>query len=123
MKKNICFLTSFFLLSLRVFSQSYAYDGNGNLSVDNNKQISSIHYNHLNLVDTVIYQDGRKIIYGYSGSGQKLEEQVLLADGSLFKKRDYVDGYLYTNDTLMEIHQEHGRLPVLIILRGNINII
>src|ERR1051325_2145502 len=70
--------------------QNYSYDGNGNLSSDANKKISSLHYNHLNLVDTITYADGRKIIYIYNANGQKLAERTILANGSQSKKRDYL---------------------------------
>ena len=31
----------------------YTYDGNGNMYIDNNKNIGNIHYNHLNLPDSI----------------------------------------------------------------------
>src|ERR1700716_4173116 len=74
------------------------------------KQIGNIHYNVLNLVDAIIYSDGRKIIYTYSSSGQKLREQSINANGTPFKKRDYNHQLLFTNDTLREIQHEEGRL-------------
>jgi hypothetical protein len=36
------------------------YDLNGNLSKDPDRQITFVHYNYLNLVDTITYQDGVK---------------------------------------------------------------
>jgi hypothetical protein len=63
-----------FIVSHTVFAQEYTHDVAGNSTRDNNKQITSIHYNHLNLVDTIAYSDGRKIIYTYTGTGQKLRE-------------------------------------------------
>jgi hypothetical protein len=103
------------LLSVaRAYSQQYAYDGHGNLVSDANKQIASIHYNYLNLVDTIAYEDGRKIIYTYTASGQKLRERAIAANGTIVKKQDYVDHYLYANDSLREIQYEDGRaVPVL----------
>jgi len=104
----------FLFVTQSVFAQQYAYDSNGNLASDNNKQIASIHYNHLNLVDTLSYTDGRKIIYTYTALGQKLGEQSIAANGTIVKKRDYVDHYLYANDSLREIQYEEGRaVPVV----------
>jgi len=106
----IIILSPLLLAAMSARAQDYSYDGNGNLASDANKQISSIHYNHLNLVDTVVYTDGRQIIYTYSGSGQKLREQAIAANGTTVNKRDYVDHILYLNDTLQEIKHEDGRL-------------
>jgi hypothetical protein len=56
------------LFSVDGFSQDYQYDFNGNLSKDVNKQIQSVHYNYLESCDTIVYNDGRKIIYMYTAS-------------------------------------------------------
>lgn len=92
------------------FSQEYTYDSNGNLVSDRHKEIGSIHYNHLNLVDTINYADGRKMIYTYNASGQKLREQSILANGTIKQKRDYSGTILYRNDSLQEIKHEDGRI-------------
>jgi RHS repeat-associated protein len=99
-------------------AQDYSYDASGNLSNDGNKQIRSIHYNYMNLADTITYDDGRKIIYMYSASGQKLREQVIDAGGRKLKKMDYVSHFLYNNDSLRQIFQGNGR--VVPILVGNL---
>jgi RHS repeat-associated protein len=110
MQKVMLFI-NLLLLSFSAYCQNdYNYDGNGNLSRDTNKEISLIHYNHLNLVDTVTYTDGRKIIYTYTGDGHKLREQSIKANGVLNQKRDYVGSVNYRNDTLREIQNEDGRI-------------
>jgi RHS repeat-associated protein len=93
-----------------VYSQDYTYDGNGNLSKDTGKKIQSIHYNYLNLADTIVYDDGRKIIYLYSASGQKLQEQVIDTGGHVVKRADYLGGIVYRNDTLRQVDHENGRV-------------
>jgi hypothetical protein len=61
-------------LSVSAHSQEYSYNAAGSLRSDVNKQIASIHYNYLQLPDTITYTDNRKIIYTYTASGQKLRQ-------------------------------------------------
>jgi RHS repeat-associated protein len=102
------------LICTTAIAQEYTYSPNGGQISDVNKQIAYIHYNYLNLVDTVVHEDGRKVIYLYSATGQKLGEKVIAANGSQTQKRDYFNNFLYLNDTLREVQQADGRLvPVL----------
>jgi RHS repeat-associated protein len=103
------------LATISGFSQEYVYDG-GNLSKDGNKKIRSIHYNYLNLADTIIFEDGRKITYVYTATGHKLSQRVIDAGGIPVKNVDYVSQTLYNNDTLRQIFQGSGR--VVQIVRG-----
>jgi hypothetical protein len=84
----------------------YSYDANGNLISDANKDISAIHYNLLNLPDTITYSDGRKIVYAYTATGQKIRQEVFRADGTVEKKRDYAGQFLYENDLLKTLDHE-----------------
>jgi RHS repeat-associated protein len=113
------FILFFFLWStcMNLFSQGYSYDDNGNLFADENKGITYIHHNYLNLVDTIIYEDGRKIIYNYTATGTKLSQQVLLADGSVQGRRDYFGSFLYRDTVLHEIQHNEGR--VVPVFPGN----
>lgn len=52
-------------------SVEYAYDANGNLTQDLNKNLLSITYNTLNLPDSMVYGDGRKANYLYGADGVK----------------------------------------------------
>ncbi len=52
----------------------YAYDANGNLIQDNNKAISSITYNHLNLPSLITVTGKGTITYTYDGAGSKLKK-------------------------------------------------
>lgn len=50
----------------------YSYDANGNLTADKSNKISSIGYNVLNKPETITFEDGRKLYFSYSASGEKL---------------------------------------------------
>jgi RHS repeat-associated protein len=57
-----------------VGGDDYSYDANGNLTLDNNKAISSISYNHLNLPSTITVTGKGTIEYIYDASGNKLKK-------------------------------------------------
>ncbi|MBC7946551.1 MAG: hypothetical protein H7Y42_01635, partial [Chitinophagaceae bacterium] len=84
----------------------YAYDGNGNMNVDLNKDISGIHYNHLNLPDSIIVANKGYIKYVYDAAGTKLKKVV--SQGSNTSTTLYLFG-TYSNDTLQFIGTEEGR--------------
>ena len=50
----------------------YAYDANGNMTMDLNRGITNISYNYLNLPSSVYQSGGRRIDYSYSADGRKL---------------------------------------------------
>ncbi len=68
-------------------SLDYEYDENGNLVKDENKGITSIEYNHLNLPAKVSKGLSEYIVYTYDAMGRKLSQQVF---GSKAKLTDYV---------------------------------
>ena len=55
--------------------QEYVYDANGNMTKDDNKGISAISYNHLNL-PTKVTSAGKNIDYKYDATGAKLSKTV-----------------------------------------------
>jgi hypothetical protein len=61
-------------------TDDYSYDANGNLTLDNNKAISSITYNHLNL-PSIITVTGILVVQSF-----KMIRSNLL----LMKKEEYV---------------------------------
>jgi RHS repeat-associated protein len=93
-----------------ILPMAYTYDANGNMNSDANKNISAIHYNLLNLPDTITYADGRKIVYAYTATGQKIRQQVLRVDGTVETKRDYAGQFLYENNQLQTLDHEEGRV-------------
>jgi RHS repeat-associated protein len=94
-------------LSKNTSASDYSYDGNGNLNVDNNKDISNIHYNHLNLPDSISVSNKGNIKYVYDAAGNKLEK--ITTEGSKVTATLYLMGN-YVNDTLQFLPQEEGRI-------------
>jgi len=98
----------------------YSYDGNGNLTTDNNKRIANIHYNHLNLPDSITFTNKGYIKYVYDASGSK--QQKITIDNSVTKKTvtSYIGPFIYqytttnlsgtASDTLQFILGEEGRV-------------
>ncbi|MEO0038648.1 MAG: hypothetical protein RIQ59_1859 [Bacteroidota bacterium] len=75
----------------------YVYDANGNMTVDKNKKITSIVYNHLNLPTKIVFPTGN-IVYIYNAAGQKVQKVV--TDGTTVTTTDYLGGYQYKNAVL-----------------------
>lgn len=85
-------------------SQDYTYDANGNLIADNNKDIETIEYNHLNIPNFiqkvtpfVFPSTTRNIIYIYDAAGNKLVKKVAQTS---FNLKDtlvttYLGGFVY----------------------------
>ena len=90
----------------------YAYDGNGNLRTDANKDITSITYNHLNLPQRILLKGKGIIDYTYDATGAKLRKQVTDSTGNPVKvtTTDYMGGLVYEQDSLQFIGHEEGRI-------------
>ena len=58
--------------------EEYTYDANGNMTCDRNKGIHSITYNMLNLLETVLFNDGHETRYTYAADGRKLHTEYRL---------------------------------------------
>ena len=76
----------------------YEYDDNGNLIKDGNREISKIHYNHLDLVSRIDFTDGKQLLFTYNSAGEKLAK-TYVAGGSP-KSTYYLSGFQYENNTL-----------------------
>src|SRR5439155_15314425 len=85
----------------------YTYDVNGNLTLDNNKDISYIHYNYLNLPDSIVVTNKGNIKYVYDEFGIKLKK--ITTEGSTVTTTLYLFGN-FVNDTLQFLPQEEGRV-------------
>ena len=100
----------------------YSYDGNGNLNLDNNKAISGIQYNYLNLPQQVTITSKGTITYTYDASGNKLCKTTV--DNTVVPAKTtrttYLYGFVYqatspstggpvAADTLQFIGHEEGR--------------
>ncbi|RZJ72575.1 DUF6443 domain-containing protein [Flavobacterium sp.] len=79
-------------------TMDYDYDANGNMTKDDNKGITSIRYNHLNLPVEINFSTGYKIQYTYNSSGAKVLKKVI-ASGSPIEV-DYLDGFQYKDAKL-----------------------
>lgn len=83
----------------------YAYDDNGNLTSDQNKAISSITYNYLNLPQTITVTGKGTITYTYDAAGNKLGKVTLenptTANGNktITTTTTYVGGLVYESKT------------------------
>ena len=96
----------------------YTYDGNGNLTRDLNKDISThdgaagIEYNYLNLPQKITVKasdatDKGTVEYVYDAGGNKLKK--VTTEGSKVTTTLYLFGN-YVNDTLQYLPQEEGRI-------------
>jgi RHS repeat-associated protein len=85
----------------------YGYDGNGNMSADNNKDISNIHYNYLNQPDSITVTNKGNVKYVYDASRNKLKK--ITTEGTKVTTTLYLMGN-YVNDTLQFLPQEEGRI-------------
>lgn len=82
----------------------YTYWENGALKSDNNKGVSKIEYNHLELTKRIEFTNGKWINYFYDGAGNKLRK--ITSEGV---KTDYVGAIIYQNDTLYQVAHDEGR--------------
>ena len=96
-------------------TDDYGYDGNGNLLIDNNKAISSITYNHLNLPVVITVTGKGTITYTYDAAGNKL--QKVTVDNTVVPSKTttslYLNGVVFQNDTVQFIAHEEGRIRVI----------
>ena len=104
-------------------STDYAYDANGNLIQDANKVISVIHYNYLNLPDSVVFTGKGYIKYVYDAAGGKLAKTTVDNPAGKATVTTYLGGGVYQRsaaiptggnpvggtDTLQFIGHEEGR--------------
>ncbi|KRD11415.1 hypothetical protein ASE21_06830 [Flavobacterium sp. Root901] len=78
----------------------YSYDANGNMTKDNNKNITVITYNHLNLPTKITFATTGNIVYLYNAGGQKVQKIVTITSPSSVTTTDYLGGYQYDNGSL-----------------------
>jgi hypothetical protein len=107
----------------------YGYDVNGNMLTDLNKRINGstgadiasanggIIYNHLNLPSKISVKDSTgstkgTIIYIYDATGNKLRKKTIDSSVNPVKTTatDYINGFVYQNDTLQFFGSEEGRV-------------
>jgi RHS repeat-associated protein len=87
----------------------YTYDANGNINIDNNKAITNITYNYLNLPQVITVLGKGTITYTYDAGGSKIKKEVA-ETGQPVKTTLYVGGAVYENDVLQFMGHEEGRI-------------
>ncbi|WP_343703047.1 DUF6443 domain-containing protein [Chitinophaga sp.] len=92
----------------------YDQDPNGNLKYDNNKGITGITYNHLNLPELITIPGKGTIRYVYDAAGIKHRKTVEDLTGPQPKTTvtAYNGGLVYEDDVLRLISHEEGRIRV-----------
>ncbi|NMM48530.1 RHS repeat-associated core domain-containing protein [Flammeovirgaceae bacterium KN852] len=92
-------------------SNDYVYDANGNMTVDRNKGITKITYNHLNLPVQIWFDatGTKKIVYTYDAAGIKLQKRVF-ENNVVIKTTDYIGGMIYENGKLQQLAHAEGRI-------------
>lgn len=78
----------------------YDYDDNGNMTKDDNKGITSIVYNHLNLPTEINFGGTGRIIYLYDATGKKMSKKVHINNNTADVVTNYLDGFQYKNDII-----------------------
>lgn len=89
--------------------EKYKYDENGNLKRDPQKQFSAS-YNHLDLAETIMWDDGKKLSFTYDASGKLLRKSILDQDGTQLQKHDYIGSFEYINNQIYAVLHSEGRL-------------
>ncbi len=85
----------------------FTYDVNGNMTIDKNKGITLIAYNHLNLPTQITFSGtNRKINYLYNATGQKIRK--IVTEGTTVTTTDYLGGYQYVNNILQYFSTTEG---------------
>ena len=91
-------------------TNEYAYDANGNLTKDLNKNISNIQYNSLNLPRKVTFTDGSTIEYTYAADGTKLRTKHVI--NGTTTTTDYCGNVIYENGVQKLLLTEAGYLTL-----------
>jgi RHS repeat-associated protein len=102
-------------------TDDYLYDAMGNMVQDENKNIRSITYNHLNLPTFIDFGSRGTITYLYDATGRKVRKVVQNNVLSQNTVTDYANGFQYENNILQFFPTAEGyvsRLTTKIDLMG-----
>jgi RHS repeat-associated protein len=93
----------------------YRYDDNGNMAMDQNKHITDIIYNHLNLPVEIQMTNNRKIQYLYNAEGVKVKKSIIDVPGlySASAQIEYLDGFQYKDSLLVFFPHAEGYVNVI----------
>jgi RHS repeat-associated protein len=94
-----------------ITDDDYSYDWSGNMIMDKNKSINrfGISYNMLGLPGEVTKSNNENIRFSYDASGKKMS-QVSRDVKERERNVEYLDEFIYQNDTLQFILHEEGRV-------------
>lgn len=109
-------------IDINTANNDYAYDANGNMFKDFNKDITQIYYNHLNLPTKVVFNyrepdvspNPKGIKYVYDASGKKLEKQIVNTPNvggwlpTNYETITYDASFVYKNNELQFMSQPEG---------------
>ncbi|GHN02519.1 hypothetical protein WSM22_40080 [Cytophagales bacterium WSM2-2] len=88
-------------------ADDYAYDKNGNMTQDKNKNITTVSYNYMNLAERATKGTGDYVQYTYDASGRKWAQQVT---GATAKTTDYIGELVFEGNALKIIQTSEGRV-------------
>ena len=94
-------------------NDDYAYDDNGNLILDNNKNVSSIAYNFLDKPETITIAGKGILRIVYDAAGNKLQKVFTPQNGGQSTTTTYINSFVYKEDAVQYINFEEGRLRVI----------
>jgi RHS repeat-associated protein len=88
----------------------FSYDANGNMKLDNNKGITAIIYNHLNLPTKIVFSGttNGEISYLYNAIGGKVKKVVEDNVAHTTTTTDYLSGFQYLNTELQFFPHAEG---------------
>jgi RHS repeat-associated protein len=89
------------------YGDDYSYDANGNMIRDENKSITAITYNYLNLPTQITLAEGT-ISYIYDAAGVKLKKVVDNTTESSLNTTEYAGNYIYENNNLQFFSTPEG---------------
>lgn len=106
----------------------YGYDENGNMIRDDNKGITRITYNHLNLPTQIIFNNdvNTKIEYVYNSSGEKIQKKVTQYNcptcvaGTNTTNVEYISGFQYKNGVLLFFPHSNGYVNNTVVNGNNV---
>ena len=84
----------------------YAYDQNGNMTKDLNKDITEIKYNLMNLPAKITYSDGKSLSFTYSANGERLSVTHNMVYTGDFNA--YFGHFIYRNGSLNRVLVDGG---------------
>ena len=94
-------------------TDDYTYDANGNMTKDDNKGITNIIYNHLNLPVKIQFDNGNKIDYIYNATGIKVEKKIT-KNNTLANHTTYLQGgFQYVGTSLQMFPHAEGYVSVV----------